>query len=161
MERVEHVEHLDKAHDTHALRAPRRVQLLAEVQAAPIRVAQVGAHEVGVWVELSTKVLQEVRLRRLEIVRLDRVQRLRETPERNHVVDLGREDGRIVKVVERRGDPAVRPDDVLVLNYEVFDRFHGHRLALLDLNLEVGALVHEFFVGAHADLAATCDAEED
>ena len=54
-------------------------------------VAEVGAEKVGLRVELSTEVFQEVRLGRLKVVRLDGVHSLRVVPERYHVVDLRRE----------------------------------------------------------------------
>ena len=123
--------------------------------------AQVRSKEVRICVELGTKILQEVRLCRIEVVRLDSVDSLRVATERYHIVYLARYDRGILEVIERGRHPRVRLNHILIGLDEVFNRLYWHGPALHQFNLKVGSLIHELFVGADADLAPTRDAEED
>jgi len=78
MQSVQHVQHFDEAHDTHALRTPSCVEFLSEVQSTTIGMTQVWSQKVCVFIELSSKVAQKVRLCCLEVVGLNCVQGLRE-----------------------------------------------------------------------------------
>ena len=73
MQRIEHKEHFNKAHHTHALRASGCVKLLAKVESTPIGMANVGPKEASIFVKLRAEVIQEVRLGCFEVVRLDSV----------------------------------------------------------------------------------------
>lgn len=155
MKRVQHEQHLDEAHDAHTLRTPSRVQLLTEVKTTAVLMTDVRSKEIGIFVEFRSEIFQEVRFSCLEVVGLDGVKSLGEATERNHVINIARHNWRAVEVVQRRSDPRVRANDVLVALDEVFNWLNRHGLAVLDFDLEVGSLIHQLLVGTDRDLAAT------
>ena len=143
MQCIDHEKHLNEAHDAHTLTTSRRVELLSEIKAATIWVPDKRLQEASVLAEVRAEIEQEVGLRRLEVVRLDGVDRLREGAERHHVIDCCGHDVGSFEVIERCGGPTVGANDslVLVLSNPIFNSLNRHSLARRHLNLEVGALV--------------------
>ena len=106
----------------------------------------VRAQNVGVRVELRAEVKHEIVFSSLKIVGLDGINALWEGAETDQIVDVRGQDRASLEVIEWSSYPRVRLNDVQMVPDHVLYGFDGQALALLNLNLEVGALIHELFI---------------
>lgn len=163
MQCIDHKEHLNEAHDTHALAATSCVQLLAKIEPAAIRMSDKGLQHARVHAEIGAEVEQKVWFGGLEVIRLNRIYVLRVAPEGDHVVDFRGHDVSVFEVIERGGCPTMRSYNsfVLILANKVLDSLNRHALSRQDLDLEIWSLVLELLIGAYRDLHPTRYTQKD